>query len=266
MSIHFKQARDLSFLVQDTFLFVKENIKPLGIFLLNYAGPFLLLAAGASAYLQRDLTEFIVANPSAKIDILMQYRAVSSSPFYWFVLILNILASTVMMAVIYSYIKHYISVGRESIFPEMIIEDTKQTFSIILIANLVVGIATFAGMFLLLVGAVYLFVALMFTAFIQIHENKTLSEALKQSLFLTKNNWWITFGSLLVFYGIIILLGYGVAIPETVFSAVLNVKINSMLGLILSAFTTFASSFLLSILYIAQVFIYFNLVEKKKSN
>ncbi len=264
MSIYFKQKRDLNFLVQDTFLFVKENLKPLSIILLNYAGPFLLLAAGASAYLQRDLAEFIASNPSAKTDIFLQYKAISTSPLYWFVLIFNIVATTVMMSVIYSYIKHYISSGIQSITQEQILEDTKQTFNIVLIANIVVGLATFAGMFLFLVGAVYLFVALMFTAFIRVYENAELSDALKQSLVLVKNNWWITFGSLLVFYGIIIILGYAVSIPEILFRELLTVKINSVFGLFLSTFTSFASSFLVAILYIAQVFIYFNLVEKKK--
>jgi hypothetical protein len=264
MSVNFKQKRDLSFLVQDTFLFLKENFKPLGIFLLNYAGPFLLLAAGASAYLQRDLAEFIEANPTAKTDIFMQYKAISASPLYWFVLIFNIVASTVMMSVIYSYIKNYVIYGMESITPEKVLEEVKQTFFIILTANIVVGIATFAGMFLLLVGALYLFVALMFTAFIRVFENAELNDSLKRSLFLVKDNWWITFGSLLVFYGIIIILGYVVAIPEMIFGEVLQAKANSMSRLILSTFTSFGNSFLLAILYIAQIFIYFNLVEKKK--
>ncbi len=263
MKINFKQKRDLNDLVQDTYVFLRENFKPLLILLLNYAGPFLLISAGASALMQRDLNNFISAQGGALTDPIAQLRALTSSSMYWVLIVSNLIAGTIIMGVIYSYISHYISSGIESITPEIILADVKANFILILSTNIVIGLAVFAGLFLFLVGALYIFIILLFTVFIRLYENSSLSQAMSRSIFLVKDNWWATFGTLLVFYALVLLIGYFISLPQIIITALLKINAGSTVVLVLNALTSFITGFLVIVVYIAQVFMYFNLVEKK---
>ncbi len=269
MNINFKQERNLNQLLEDTSKFAKENYKQLGTMLLNWAGPFVLISAIAATYLQTEVAVYATGNG----NIVEQYQAMSSSFYYWPTLIFNLLSGTIMMAIIFSYIKNYIKNGAENISQELILEDVKTNFLLILGTNLVVGIATLVGILLFIVGAIFLFVALSLTIIIRLYESKPLGEAMSRSLYLVKNNWWDTATKIIVLYIIILLFGYAFALPELLYnfmsgfnSAGTGISESSIIAIILSSFTTFASSLFTSILYIGIAFIYFNLIEKKEAH
>jgi len=270
MTINFKEERNLNQLLETLFNFLKENYKAIGIMLLNYAGPFVLVSAISSVYLTRSLANGLEADLT---DYIGLYNAMSSSPYYWISLVFNLIASTVILGIVFFYIKHYLNSEIENISSDIILGEIKENFLLILTTNILLGLAYTAGLFVFLIGAIYLFVALAFTVFIRIHEGLSTGEAMKRSLYLVKDNWWDTALKQLVVFGIVILLSYVLSLPEIIYSAINSYSSGvilpndtSIIKLVLSTFSSFASSLLVSIYYIAIVFIYFSLREKKEAS
>ena len=263
---NFKKTREFSEILEDVFHFVKQEIQPLGYLLLNYAGPFILLAAIAASYFQGQSNSEI--DPNQGFYIMLQQM--NSKPSYWVTNILSIIANTILAGTVYGYIKHYIEKGKNNFDNEEVLNFIKENFVLILITNLVVGLATMAGALLFIIGAVYIGVSLSLTVVSRIFENKDLNEGFVRSFTLTREKWWFTFGIIIIVYAVIYLSSILLMSPATIYSEFINKTVTSEQGtsilfLILSTLGNFASSLLSGLLQITIAILYFSLIEEKES-
>ncbi|GAL87236.1 hypothetical protein Solca_4232 [Sporocytophaga myxococcoides] len=107
--INFRQKRDIGNIVNDTFLFLRENIKPLLRAIFFISGPFILL--GGIAFGLYFL--FIIKTPTIEStpDILIRRMSIQFILMY----LLLIAGSMVFFVTIYTYIHIYINDGDVSL-------------------------------------------------------------------------------------------------------------------------------------------------------
>jgi len=267
-AINFKQERDFNALISHTFDFVKQEFKPLGRALLTYAGPFILVTAFLAATYQNGLYSdpdtFNSSNP------LAIYKNIFSTKY--FLLILgSIVSNAVLILVVYSYVLLYVNKGKGGFEQDdiwkMVGGYFVPVFFMLIVLSFIIGFATI----FFIVPGVYLFVIFSLVIYAKIAEGLSFGGAINRSVYLIKDNWWFSFGVLIVIYLIAAFAGYIFLIPQTVLTMLYTFSMASgdfegpsMFFTIVTVVGTFVSTLLYSIIYITIAFLYYSQVEKKE--
>jgi hypothetical protein len=147
----------------------------------------------------------------------------------------------------------------------------KYFFLRILWASIVMGLLIVAGLIFCLIPGIYLYPVMALVPSIMIIENVSFGYAFNQSFRLIKDNWWVTFGVLVVVYIILYVANLVVAIPSAIFGAgsvFLHLfKGTAALSVPAAIITTIIQSFahvFQILMIVAANLCYFNLTETKE--
>lgn len=217
--INFKKERDLGSIITDTFKFIKEEYRTLFRLYIKHVGWLLLLVIAASTYYQYQslkistnvLTE---TGPAAFLTEMIADTGVA-------ILLLSMASiaySALSLVVITSIIKSYVQNNGE-INEDEVNQFVKQFFGRTLGSLVVVGLLVFIGFLLFVLPGIYLIVPLSLIFPILVFQEKTFAEAFSESFKLIKNNWWISFSTLLVVSILISLIGGLFQLPIVVMTA-----------------------------------------------
>ena len=259
--IEFRKVRDFGGLLNVTFDYIKKNFKVLFKSNLLISAPAILLAGVFMGIYQASMFNFTDSPDLALIGI----------PFL-IGLLFTLLAYTIVTIVTYSHLMVY-KQSEDGIFDiEDVWQKVKKNFFMILLTGIGYSFAVGLGFVLLIVPGIYLSIALSLIFIVRLEEELGFFDALTRCKKLIKDNWWFTFGLIIVVGIVQGFLGFILVLPNymvTFFVAFTGVDAESG-GLnrtlyLMSSIISSLSVLLYSISTIAIAFHYYNLVECKEA-
>lgn len=260
--IKLNKTREFGDVFNDTFAFLKQEAKPLGMALLIFALPLLLISSIASVYIQSQNINNVYG--SANFDIYSYFTKIS------LVLVFVILAQNMLMVTVYSYFKLYQVKGPRNFDNSELFHEIKQNFLPCLVTAFILGILIAIGFVMCLLPGIYLGISLSMVIPVMIMENKGFADSFSRSFDLTHKQWWWTF--LIIFVYIIlaymfmlilslpgIILGIGSLLKYKNFE---DSAINYPFYLVIyNAIVSLIATFFYAVLHIAIILQYYNIVE-----
>ena len=260
--IELRQVRDFGAIIGITFEFIRQNFMLLFKSSLYIAGPFIFLAG-----------IFLGLYQSAILN-LRNVRTMNSIgwPFFLYVLFAMV-AALMLYSIVYNFVLLYEERGFGNFDINDIWEKVKSNFWMIFFTGIGYAFFVLLGSVFLIIPGVYLAVTLSLIFIIRLREGLSFFAAFDRCTKLISQNWWFTFGLILVvgliqgFIGFIFYLPSYIAMVAMVFSGMNNPNQQSSGNIIFIITSVIASlSFLLyTISVIAVSFHYFNLVERKEA-
>lgn len=269
--IEFKKQRELGDILTDAFNFLKFEFKPFFGMLLKIVGPYIfafIIFLAFYLYSFGSAFDFNVRVEDSGMNPLLMILAFTG----FFCTAIATWAMT--QAVALHYIKSY-SENQGRVEFDVIKQRAYQSFWSIVGLSILVFLALFAGFILCIIPGIYLYPPLMLSFSILIFMDKGVSESFQYSFTLIKDNWWITFATLLIIGIIISIVGYIFQIPAIIYLWVKmgifsgEMDAESMGGIfdpiyIILNILAYAVQFILqTVTLVTAALIFFNLNEKK---
>ncbi len=259
--IDFKKDREFGDVLNATFVFIKQNYKPLGKTLLIYASPFIIMSAIVYAFFNVSMYTGMLGSG---LNVFNMIGQMSSYAFLYILLALT--SYTIFNGLVYGYIKLYNDKGFGNFEPVDVWQFTLKNFFAILGAQIVFALIITVGFILILIPGIYLTVSLSLLLIALIVEGKGFGDAFSRTFLLTHKRWWWTFLLLLVTYIIIMVFNYIFAIPTIILQSTImmhggNTETYKMIYgffLVLSQIVSYISY---TIPMVALAFHYFSIVE-----
>lgn len=279
--IRFKRERELGEVLGDTFGFIRENYKSLLKTLFTYVGPaYLVLIFAMGFYV------FTTAKSGQDFLSVLDTSAASSgtaSGFFSSVLIGIIFLlfsawvyNAMLFGTINLIIKSYIN-NDGKIDKTEVGNSLNKQWPQFLGLGFLVSIFIFFGLTLFIIPGIFIAVPFALVYSIKIFKNYSIGESISYSFSLVKNNWWISFLTLVVMMLLYYLINIIFQVPAIIYSFIkvfTLAKEGSMADtsfmfdwvyLSLSVLSSAAQYIVYIIVVISTVFIYFNLDEKKNA-
>ncbi|GLU45513.1 hypothetical protein [Allomuricauda sp. NBRC 101325] len=270
--IEFKKQRELGEILSDTFGFIRNQFKPFFGTILKIVGPYILvmlIAMGFYMYSVGDIFSVAtVYNSVPDMSPIIMIAAVLVLMFS------SIAAYVLAQGTVLYYIKSYIANNGVANYEEVHKEVYRSFWSLIGL-GILVGLSVFVGMLFCFIPGIYLAVPLSISFATLVFLKKDVMESYNYSFTLIKENWWITFATLLVIYIIVVVASYAFSLPTVIymwikmgiFSGEMDAEnfnlFNDPVYLILNVFSTLIQFLMNIILLVSTAFIFFNLNEKK---
>jgi len=290
--IELRKPREFSDVLNATFAFVRQESIGLGKALLNYAGPFVLLAAISSSLFQN----YLYTNLQDSIYGITDYINLFSDNVMltFFLIIFSVLSRVMIILTVFGYMQLYLERGAGNFTFEEVLPILKERLLEFLGASILLGLLLSAimivggfllvfltksaiffgfiagfGLFFLLIYLVVQW-SLFFPA--KAFENTDFTGSLSRTSFLVKDYWWNTFSVSIVIGIIVVVISYIFVIIQSVisgfsaFHALSDGGISSsqsMFSIVINTLSTFIVTLLSAITFVAYAFQYFNLVERK---
>ncbi len=262
--VELRKIRDFSENLNDTILFIRQNLKPLLTCFLGIAGIFMLTSAVLTGIYQSQWG-------SVFEEILNRRNTTAISPFYmingsyFMVLFFSWLNYVAMQVAVISYIKVY--AVKNGVTPAIneVWEIFKRYFFKVFFYSIPLALLTVVGFMLCLAPGVYFAVVFVPFSAILIMEDQSFGGAYNRCFRLIKNNFWMSLGIYFLTYlisafagGIISAIVGGVAGLISYFT---TKNIGTTVGIVTSVLNIF--SFIFYIVYYVSVTLhYFTLSEK----
>lgn len=217
--INFKKERDLGAIISDTFKFIREEYKTIFRLYLKHVGWLLLLVIAASTYYQyqslRVSSDFTFVNGPQKFLLdFISNTGISLLLVFLSSIAYSALSFTTINSIIKSYIKNEGEVKDDEVSSYI-----GQFFSTTLGSFIAYSVLIFIGFLLCILPGIYLFVPLTLIFPIIVFQEKSFSEAFTECFKLIKQNWWISFATLVIISILIWLISSLFQIPIIVMSA-----------------------------------------------
>lgn len=217
--INFKKERDLGAIISDTFKFIREEYKTIFRLYLKHVGWLLLLVVAASTYYQYQSLSLTVDLTIADGPGNFLLEMVSSTGISLLLVLLSSIAySALSVTTINSIIKSYVK-NEGEVKDDEVNRYIGQFFITNLGSFIVYGILISIGFLLCILPGVYLIVPLTLIFPIIVFQEKSFSNAFSECFKLIKENWWITFATLLIMTILMWLISSLFQIPIIVMSA-----------------------------------------------
>ena len=271
--IELGKPRDFGEIIGDTFAFIRQNFKPLLKYFFIFCGFFLLASAAINVMLQVRVFDAVNYASSAAYDRAANpwENIIGVLPEYLLLFVITILMYVSINVMVLCYTALY---QRKQNTPPTVEEMWgyfKYYYLRILWASFVCSLVVIGGTILCVLPGIYLYVVMALVPSIIAIENASFGYAFNQSFKLIKDNWWVTFGVLVVIYLILYFANLVVAIPSVILGAgsvFLHLfKGTSALSIPAAIFTTIIQSFsyvFQMLMILAINLCYFNLTETKE--
>ncbi|TCD12800.1 hypothetical protein EZ449_01780 [Pedobacter frigidisoli] len=267
-TIEFKKRRDFGQVINDTFTFMRQNFKPLIKTYFTFCGLFVLASMSTMLMQQYKMVNIINTIGNGKNSTGLGFGAMYGIEY--FLSILFSMATYASMSVaILSYIALYVQKGNQVPTSDEVWGYFKYYFFRVFGSSLLLMLMVFVAFLFCLVPGFWLFpfVAMMFP--IMVIENGSLSYSFGRSFKIIKDNFWITFGTLIIVWIIVYACMSLVVLPTTIFSMIgMFTSKNPHMSLTLTMITTVLQSIcqVFTIIPIITISLaYFSLVEQKES-
>lgn len=266
-NIDFKKQRDFGQVINDTFTFLRQNFKPLIKTYAMFCGLFVL--ANMCAMLMQQYKAVHIINEGLTTGNNDQFAFGMYGIEYFLAIFFTFASYASMSVAILSYIAVYIQKGNQTPTSEEIWGYFKYYFFRVFGSSIFLAIINFVGFLFCLVPGFYLFPFVCMFFPIMVIENGTFTYSFGRSFKIIKDNFWITFGTLIVVWIIVYACMSMIVLPTSLFSMIgmFGSKTPSM-SVTLTMVTTVLQSLcqvftILPVITVALV--YFSLVEQKEN-
>ncbi|MCY7422332.1 MAG: hypothetical protein LH478_11390 [Chitinophagaceae bacterium] len=263
--IELRKVRDFSDNLNDTFQFIRQNLKPLMLSFLCISGVFMLLAAIFSGLQQKDtgnLLEQIMGTGRRAGQLPSEIFTVN----FFLVLLFAWINIVAMQGVIIAYMKYYEQHDGAKPTIDEVFKIFRSYFPALLIYSVIIAIVMTLGFVLCIFPGIFLVVALMPFSCIVMLEDQSFGAAFSRCFALIKDNFWISFGIYILVY---IIYTFSAGIITAIVGAVTGVlyyfttkDLNTTVDIISSILNIFSFLFYI-IFYVSVVLHYYNLAERK---
>lgn len=218
--IEFQAERDFGSRLNVAFDFIRRNFVPLITAMLVILTPLLVLGGALGLIFYRYLqASGISANSDESIGMVI----VGLSVFVFYLLVISFLPATI----VYSYIKLYRE-RPESVFTvEQVLGELKKYWLRLLGAMMLSYIVLIPAFILFIIPGVYLAIPMVFIPYIIIAEDLSFFDAMSRAIKMVRDNWWGTFGIIIVATIIGSLFSYVFQLPFMIFAGASPFIINS---------------------------------------
>lgn len=268
-----EKTREFGELISDTFNFAKIFRNELWQVFLKFVIPFLVPVLLLSFYTQYSATSSLNFDPSDPASIENFFTESFSSGLVLAniaTIVLSIILFIVLELSILGAIKSYKETGSFSI--ESISVQIKSNFGNSLGLSFLVGLILVVSFIACFLPGIYFAIVFAIAFPVLVFKKVGVGEVINECFRLIKDNWWATFGVVLVFGIIISIIGLVFTIPTAMYmwlSGLVDADFSSFSStdkIILASITTISTflQYLLNVLaIILSALIYFNLNEQK---
>lgn len=217
--VEFKKIREFGEIINDTFLFVKQNLKPLFKVFVYLCGFFILATLIAAIAQQLGMIKMI----KNRTDYASYATFSKTNIFtvqYFFVIVFGLANYTAINVTVLSYISIYIKKGNNAPTVEEVWAYFKYYFFRALAGTLVVGGFMIPCFALCLIPGIYVFPALSLFFPIMIIENASIGYSFSRGFKLLKDYWWVTAGTILLIWIITYAVISLASLPALLFSMI----------------------------------------------
>lgn len=279
--IEFRQTRSVSEVINATFQFIRQNVRPLGKSLLYIVGPAVAVTAVFTALFQvRFIGLGLLAeqDEEAMVDTLASIGGLLGGT-----VLSSIVTTTLALVVVLGYVRLYRMHGPDGVMVDDVWGITKRQFWRMLATALVIGVLIMLPVVIAVVPCLGILAYLAWVVWagftfalafpIRMEEPVGVFDALRRSRYLVKDHFWPTAGALLLAYLIYSVLSNAFAMPAFIVSFLYGMHsldggggtfLYELIILASTVLQTVASTALYCVPIIAIVFQYYNLVEKKE--
>lgn len=266
--VEFKKRREFGEIIGDTFLFIKQNFKPLMTAILYLSGLFLVAGLISSIMAQLQMVGAMEGIKRGTIDgpLAMFYKF---SFGYLFVVIFMVCSYTSFYVTVLSYISIYIQKGNVAPTVEEVWVYFKIYFFRVMGSGILMSLLLVICFMLCLVPGIWIFPAVSIFYPIMVLENADLGYSFNRCFKLVANEWWLTAATLIVIYIIVYAFTMFVQLPAMVIGMAsafthLEQPITKTYAIVTSVAQQLSQVFLV-IPIISSTLIYYNLVERKEN-
>lgn len=265
--VEFKKQRAFGEVINDTFLFIKENFKPL-VKMFFYLCGFFILAGIITGVMQQLSVLGMAKNPDNPFA-LRNFTDVFTLN-YFLVMLVSIVTYTAIPVSTLSFIALYIQKGKIAPTPEEVWTYFKYYFFRAFFSGIVLSLLFLLAFICCIVPAIYFFPAMSLFYSVMILENASFDYSFSRSFKLLKDQWWATAGVIFVIwvitYACIMFAAAPGAILTMVGTFLPGMEKWSQAMVIVGAVIQHISYVFLMIPVIGVTFCYFNLVEVQESS
>lgn len=269
--IELAKPRDFGETITDTFGFIKQNFKPLLKYFFIFCGFFLFATFALTVLTEVKALSFMSSAPVDSFDESGAFSRVFSFLGGYLLLIifiiLNYVAINVMVLCFMTLYKQ-----KQNAVPttEEMWGYFKYYYLRVLGSSILLYILMIIGFMFCLVPGIYLSPIFALVPAIMVMENGSFGYSFNQSFKLIKDNWWVTFGIIVVIYIILYVLNLFISIPSfilgigNVFLHMRDTKAISLpIAIMVSLLQTVEYAFQILIM-VAVGLCYFSLSESKE--
>jgi hypothetical protein len=265
--VNLMQERDFGLKINAVSEFLIQNLKPLMTCILYIAGPVAIVAGIAGGVYQSGMLSEagdILKNIGRQSGLSNQF-----TPVYFVYLGFLMLTSVVTSLVVYGYVLEYEARGgnKPTITPQDVWPTVRDNFFTNIGVTLFMMVVIVIGCVLFIIPGLYLATVFSLIIFVMLRENLSMTPAMSRCFYLIKDKWWSTFGLILVTALIQAVVGLIFQAPQTAFTLLKMfgiIKIDgSIIGTITTVVATLGNTLTSSIVILAIIFQYYNLVERR---
>ncbi len=270
--IQFKKQRELGEILSDTFAFIRTQFKPFMTTYFKIVAPYLVVLLIALGFYMYSFSTVLDFNSTNYNGVFSGVSMLVSGLVF---MVAMILVYAVSQSTVLHYIKSYSDLNGEIDF-EGIKSNVYGSLWSFIGLGIIVVLSIMAGFIFCILPGIYLAVPLSLSFSIMVFMDKSVGESYSYGFTLVKDEWWITFATLLVVGIIVGIAGYAFSLPAVIYQYASmgifsgEMDATSLTGnfvdpvyLILNMIGTLAQMLLNIISIIAGAFIFFNLNEKK---
>ncbi|WP_426669119.1 hypothetical protein ACPPVU_23205 [Mucilaginibacter sp. McL0603] len=270
-NVELAKPRDFGEIINDTFIFVRQNFKPLLKYFFIFCGFFLLATTATSILNQINMIRRVNNFNPNSFDADNRFGPfLVFTPTYFLAMFFVILEYVSISVVVLSFMALYKVKQNQVPDTEEMWGYFKFYFLKALGSSFVIGLLVIVGSIFCLIPGIYLYPVMSLVLPIMIIENTSFGYAFNHSFRLIKDNWWSTFGVLVVVIIILSVASMIVTIPSAIIGAgsiFLHFTKGTTISVTAVIITTILQQFIhvLNILIIvATCLCYFNLTESKE--
>jgi hypothetical protein len=266
--LELRQIREFGAIVSDTFVFIRQNLKPLLKSFFTICGIFIVAGIISMVLYQLQAQQWQAPVGSEGI----WQRTLSGSVLTWeyfLLLVFSILSYVSMYVTVLSFVALYIQKGNNAPNVDEVWAYFKFYFFRLLGSSIVMSIFLIVCFVCCILPGIYVFPAVTLFYPIMVLENGSFSHSFERSFKLLKEEWWITAAVLVIIYIIFYMASFIVQVPALILQMIATFMhaespVRSVYAIASACLTYLAQVFML-IPIISSCLIYFNLVERKES-
>ena len=262
--IEFRKVREFGENLSDTFLFIKQNLKPLLISVFGICGVFMLAKAILGGVYESQSFGIFDRMRSGLASGEIRSFGNILTPEYLLFLLFSWMSYIAIRVTLAAYVKCYVTDGGLQPTLVAVWQVFKRYYIRLFIYSIPLAVLMFIGFIFCIIPGFYLLVVLMPFELIVVMEDLSFGDAFNRCFILVKDNFWISLAIYLIaslvywFASAIVTIAVGVVIGLSTYFTTRSVGTTA--GAITSFVNVFNGAFYI-IFFVSMALQYFNLVE-----
>lgn len=267
--LEFKKLRGFGDVINDTFVFIRQNIKPLLKVFVYFCGFFVLASGVASVFQQLGMRNAMLEMGKHGPDSPFAFFNKIFTVNYLLVILFSMANYAAMYVSVLSFITLYIEKGKVVPGVDEVWSYFKYYFLRVFGSSILVSLFFLVCFIACIVPGIYVFPAMSLFFPVMIFENGSWGYTFGRSFKLLKDQWWVTAATIFIVYIITMACMSFISVPIAIMSMASaftqGAKTMSETMIIVGTIIQCIGQVFMIIPIIALSLCYFNLVERKEN-